>query len=409
MKRTLCDKSFERQRRRIGNKQSARTMSDFRRMFGYTLFVLLFVSTRASRHTSNHAVIVSSSRYWFNYRHAINALSIYQLVKENGIPDENILLMLADDFPTNARNPYKNQLFGNDDRLLLYNESLNVQIDYRGDDVTIETMIRAMTGRHEPGYPVLHTNADSHVLVYWSGHGGDQFFKFQDYEEILSKDINALFHQMTYREILFVADTCQAFTLGDHIDAPNVTIIGSSLKGESSYAYHSNDVLGVSVTERYTYALVEYLKRDGLGGSLQQSMIDPFPFSSQGAHIGASDKLSVRKLDQVRVSDFFANVQTIKAQKPKATTTVILLNGTRERVFRLPPPRFYRERVSEKQRRDDASVSSSQQQCVGTEHGENVCAARRQPLVVGVEPTNPAFLISLVTMLATVFVASRNW
>jgi glycosylphosphatidylinositol transamidase (GPIT) subunit GPI8 len=54
---------------------------------------------------SNHAVIVSSSRYWFNYRHVINALSIYQLCKSNGIPDSNIILMLADELPANARNP----------------------------------------------------------------------------------------------------------------------------------------------------------------------------------------------------------------------------------------------------------------------------------------------------------------
>ena len=37
-----------------------------------------------------HALVVSSSRYWFNYRHAVNALAIYRVLKENGIPDENI-------------------------------------------------------------------------------------------------------------------------------------------------------------------------------------------------------------------------------------------------------------------------------------------------------------------------------
>ena len=39
-----------------------------------------------------HAMIVSSSRYWFNYRHAINALGIYEIYRQNGIPDENIIL-----------------------------------------------------------------------------------------------------------------------------------------------------------------------------------------------------------------------------------------------------------------------------------------------------------------------------
>lgn len=39
-----------------------------------------------------HAIIVSSSRYWFNYRHAINALGMYEIYRKNGIPDENIIL-----------------------------------------------------------------------------------------------------------------------------------------------------------------------------------------------------------------------------------------------------------------------------------------------------------------------------
>lgn len=41
---------------------------------------------------NTHAIIVSSSRYWFNYRHAINALGIYEIYRQNGIPDENIIL-----------------------------------------------------------------------------------------------------------------------------------------------------------------------------------------------------------------------------------------------------------------------------------------------------------------------------
>ncbi len=40
-----------------------------------------------SSHTNNWAVIVDTSRFWFNYRHAANVLSIYRSVKRLGIPD----------------------------------------------------------------------------------------------------------------------------------------------------------------------------------------------------------------------------------------------------------------------------------------------------------------------------------
>ena len=52
-----------------------------------------------------HAVIVSTSRYWFNYRHSSNAMLIYNRLRRTGVPDSNIVLMLADDHACDARNP----------------------------------------------------------------------------------------------------------------------------------------------------------------------------------------------------------------------------------------------------------------------------------------------------------------
>nr|XP_020010781.1 GPI-anchor transamidase-like [Castor canadensis] len=40
-----------------------------------------------SGHTNNWAVLVCTSRFWFNYRHVANTLSVYRSVKRLGIPD----------------------------------------------------------------------------------------------------------------------------------------------------------------------------------------------------------------------------------------------------------------------------------------------------------------------------------
>ena len=201
-------------------------------------------------HTSNVAIIVSSSRYWFNYRHVTNALSIYHLLKRGGITDDNIVLMLADDIPCNMRNPYRGKIFprgardgGGEDLME------DVEIDYSGTDVTVDAFLRVLSGRHLPGenedgrtvssggggrsWPKL--DEETNVLVYLTGHGGDNFFKFQDGEELMSNDVASAFSQMyemkRYNEILFISDTCQAFTMADEIKVPNVYSVGSSLKG----------------------------------------------------------------------------------------------------------------------------------------------------------------------------------
>lgn len=43
--------------------------------------------TLEKTHTNNWAVLVDTSRFWFNYRHVANVLSMYRSVKRLGIPD----------------------------------------------------------------------------------------------------------------------------------------------------------------------------------------------------------------------------------------------------------------------------------------------------------------------------------
>lgn len=257
-----------------------------------------------SNHTSNHAVIVSSSRFWFNYRHVVNALAIYDLVKKNGIPDDNIVLMLADDIPSNPRNPLKNQMYY--DASHTYNLMDNsARIDYRGDDVTVDNLRKVLLGKGHGR--VLHTDEHSNVLLYWTGHGGDSFFKFQDVEEVTSADIARLVEDMPFQSLLFLADTCQAFTLGNDITADNVYMIGSSMKGENSYAHHSDQDLGLSVIERYTFQFMEHLRKNRMANlNLQQAMIDPFDYRSQRAHVGFKRTQGTKPPHQVPLSDFFA-------------------------------------------------------------------------------------------------------
>lgn len=88
-------------------------------------------------HSSNWAVLVSTSRYWLNYRHIVNTMSVYHVVKRLGIPDSNILLMAADDIACNARNAFPAQLFNNEShRLDVYGQ--DVEVDYRGYELTVQ-------------------------------------------------------------------------------------------------------------------------------------------------------------------------------------------------------------------------------------------------------------------------------
>ncbi|EOY10993.1 Peptidase C13 family [Theobroma cacao] len=272
-------------------------------------------SVEATMHTNNWAVLVCTSRFWFNYRHMANTLSLYRTVKRLGIPDERIILMLADDMACNTRNKYPAQVFNNENhRLNLYGD--NVEVDYRGYEVTVENFLRVLTGRHETSVPRskrLLSDEGSHILLYMTGHGGDEFLKFQDSEELQSHDLADAVKQMKeklrFKELLIMVDTCQAATLFNQLQSPGVLAIGSSMRGENSYSHHLDSDVGVSVVDRFTYYTLAFFERLNIYDNASLSSL----FSSYNPSMLMSTAycrrdLYQRRLEEVPVTNFFGSV-----------------------------------------------------------------------------------------------------
>jgi GPI-anchor transamidase subunit K len=193
-------------------------------------------------HTNNWVVLVCASRYWFNYRHMANALGMYRTVMRLGILDSNIILMLADEAACNSRNHFPGCVFSNRGHALnLYGQ--DIEVDYRTYEVTVENFLRLLTGRVEPSVPRLNrllTGDHSNIFVYMTGHGRDEFLKFQDSEKISAFDIADAFEQMwqkkRYNEIFFMIDTCQANTMFFKFYSPNILTTGPSQLDKNSYS-----------------------------------------------------------------------------------------------------------------------------------------------------------------------------
>ena len=197
----------------------------------------------------------------------------------------------------------------------LYGE--DVQVDWKGNEVTVENFLRVLTGRHAAGTPRskrLMTDETSNVLIYLSGHGGDGFLKFQDAEEIGAEDLAEAVAEMRatgrFNEMLIIADTCQASTLAEAIKTPGVVTIGSSARGENSYSHHTDPGLGLAQIDRFTYRTLEFF--DGITARDKTTSIGTFFRSFDPtflkSHAIYRDELALRNLDDMPVTDFFANV-----------------------------------------------------------------------------------------------------
>jgi GPI-anchor transamidase subunit K len=298
-----------------------------------TIFlVVVAICDTLAIHTSNWAVLVSTSRFWFNYRHLSNTLSLYRTVKRLGIPDSQILLLLPDDMACNPRNAFPGTVYSNADRRMdLYGE--NVEVDYRGYEVTVENFIRLLTDRWDEGVPAgkrLGTDEGSNVLIYMTGHGGSEFLKFQDSEEISSWDLADAFAQMRekrrYNEMLFMIDTCQANTLYRQFYASGVIATGSSEEDESSYSHHADNDVGVAVIDRWTYYVLDFLETQVTGPTSEKTLGDLFDsYDIRKIHSNPGVRWDLFPGGEVagrsrRVVDFFGNVQTVEVQGNQTET-----------------------------------------------------------------------------------------
>lgn len=194
-------------------------------------------------------------------------LSIYRSVKRLGIPDSQIILMIAEDMACNPRNPRPATVFNNaNQHINVYGD--DVEVDYRGYEVTVENFVRLLTGRVQNGTArskKLLTDPGSNVLIYLTGHGGEGFLKFQDSEEITNQELADAIEQMwqkqRYHELFFIIDTCQAASMYEKFYSPNILAVASSLVGEDSLSHHVDPAIGVYIIDRYTYYALEFLEK----------------------------------------------------------------------------------------------------------------------------------------------------
>jgi len=256
------------------------------------------------------AVIVNASKFWFNYRHTANLLMTYQTLKRFGLDDDHIILMSTDPVPCNARNPLPTQVFDG-----THSENLNqgyVEVDYRGEDVTPDSIVRVLTDRHSPNTPLskrLRSGPDSQVLVFMNGHGGNGYLKIQDTMVLLTPELTQAVTEMRakrrFKELLIIVDTCQAFSLFDHLDFPDVHMIGSSLTGEMAKSIGHHSEIGLSTADRFTFYTYQFLRDKSAAAVNRFSLanwLDTLDYKSLQSHVTYKSQVDP---SHIKMKDFF--------------------------------------------------------------------------------------------------------
>jgi len=196
-------------------------------------------------------------------------------------------------------------LYGND-----------IEVDFRGEEVTVQNLIRLLTGRQDQDTPRsrrLNTNEKSNVLFYLTGHGGENFLKFQDDEEINAFELADAFEQMKqkkrYNELMFIVDTCQAYSMIRSAYSDGFVGFASSKVGEDSLSHHVDLDLGVYMVDRFTYHLLEFLENVSPNAARKVSELKKVCPKSQciSTPVNRFELLSADRQKNAKVTDFFGS------------------------------------------------------------------------------------------------------
>ena len=132
-------------------------------------------------------------------------------MKENGIPDENIIYMTYDDMANNRLNPLKGQLFNYPNGPNVYDQSV---IDYSGTDVNPENFLAVLKNDAATASgPVLDTCADSKIFVNFVDHGAPGFLIFSGsnlYADDLQSAIDYMTDNKLFKEMVFYIEACES-------------------------------------------------------------------------------------------------------------------------------------------------------------------------------------------------------
>ncbi|XP_008181646.2 legumain isoform X1 [Acyrthosiphon pisum] len=196
-------------------------------------------------------VLVAGSDGWNNYRHQADICHAYQIVKENGIPLENIITMMVDDIAYNSRNPTPGKIINKPNGTNVYR---GVQIDYKGEDVTKSNFLKIITGDQAgmrsigTGKVVLGGPLDR-IFINYVDHGTTGILGFPD-EYLYADELNDAFQTMnengSYKKMLLYIEACKAGSMFDGILSEDTNIFAVTASGprESSYGCYCRSESG---------------------------------------------------------------------------------------------------------------------------------------------------------------------
>ena len=144
------------------------------------------------------------------------------------------------------------------------------------------------------------------------------------------RTLNEMYIKGKYKELLFVLDTCEGYTLYKHVNVPNIYFVASSLLGQksSSYSYDEN-IMGPTV-DKFHFLMYNMLTDIHKNRNYNVTVNQFFGEIKAKKKFLETDVSWDNKIERrLYIKDFFGNNE-LKNEKVKDVSDLINMNSINE-------------------------------------------------------------------------------
>jgi len=278
-------------------------------------------------------VLAAGSTSYGNYRHQASVCHAYQIAHKFGVPDERIIVFMADDIATASANPFPGEVYnyfyikgGNN-----VNVYKGVPKDYTGQNATADNLIAVLTGMtpSSGSGKTLRTTAEDNVFFYYDDHGNTDIIAMPYGRRFTGTgDVKQLFdilrNKHLYKNWVIFVQACYSGSMFYKQDVPdNVYIATSAPADDSAYACWYDNTLRTFVTSCWPRGWIRPMDEENPSTvTFDQLFADAWQFttnSTQPCQYGDADvkKLTMKEFFGITgsVTDTLGQTRNIALEK----------------------------------------------------------------------------------------------
>lgn len=161
------------------------------------------------------AVLIAGSNGYWNYRHQADVCHAYQILKQGGLKDENIVVFMYDDIAYNEENPRPGVIINSPHGSDVYK---GVPKDYTGDAVNASNFYAVILGDRTAvkggSGKVVDSGPNDHIFIYYTDHGGPGVLGMPSGPYLYANDLIDVLKKKhasgTYKRLVFYLEACES-------------------------------------------------------------------------------------------------------------------------------------------------------------------------------------------------------